>query len=86
MLLSNHSMTFKKNINEDNTYTDDTADPDFPNVDIDHGLNEEISTDEIKKAIQLLKNNKASGLDNITNKYIKCSIEMMLPVYQKIFN
>ena len=38
---------FFKTLNDDNTDTDDTADPDFTNVDIDHGINEEISTNEI---------------------------------------
>ena len=47
MLISKHSMTFFKTLNDDNTDTDDTADPDLTNVDIDHGINEEISTNEI---------------------------------------
>ena len=33
-----------------------------------------------------MKFKKASGLDNITNEYINCSIETMLPVYHKLFN
>ena len=43
---------FVKTLNADITDTDDTAEPDFPNVDIDNSLNEEISTDEVKNAIQ----------------------------------
>ena len=46
-------MTFFKTLNDDNTDTDDTADPYLTNVDIDHGINEEISTNEIKKSVRI---------------------------------
>ena len=33
-----------------------------------------------------LKNNKSSGIDNITNEHIKASIDILLPVYVKMLN
>ncbi len=49
-------------------------------------LNRTFTTDEIRKCINKLKNNKAYGLDLILNEYIKVSVDMMLPVYVKLFN
>ena len=54
--------------------------------DLNHTINQYISQDEILKAIKKLKNNKASGEDRIRNEYIKSSIHVMLPLYEKLFN
>ena len=71
MLISKHSMTFLK-----------------PLTTIIQTLTTRLTpiSQTLKKAIKFLKINKASGLDNITNEYINCSIETMLPVYHKLFN
>ncbi len=49
-------------------------------------LNREIDHSEIIKAINSLKNNKASGIDNIPAEMIKCTKHIMLPTYHKLFN
>ncbi len=49
-------------------------------------LNRAISTEEISKAISLLKNNKSCGVDGILNEYIKSTEAILLPLYTKLFN
>ena len=49
-------------------------------------LDTDITANEIIDAVRNLKNNKASGIDGITNEYIKASIDILLPVYVKLFN
>lgn len=49
-------------------------------------LNAEISKDEILKCIKNLKNGKANGVDKILNEYIKCTSEILMPVYMTLFN
>ena len=49
-------------------------------------LNRPFNGDEIMKFVKDLKNNKAAGIDEIINEFIKCSIEFMLPLYIKLFN
>jgi hypothetical protein len=51
-----------------------------------HELNSPFTASEIKKCIVKLKNNKAYGLDCILNEYLKCSSDLMLPIYEKLFN
>ena len=41
---------------------------------------------EIKKCIIKLKNNKAHGIDYILNEYLKGSSDLILPIYEKLFN
>ena len=36
--------------------------------------------------VNKLKNNKAVGIDRILNEFIKCSIDIMIPLYVKLFN
>ena len=38
------------------------------------------------KCISKLKSNKAAGIDNITNEYIKSSQHILCPLYVKLFN
>ena len=54
--------------------------------DLNQTLNKHITQDEIIKSIKQLKNNKASGEDDIRNEYIKGTQQLMLPVYEKLFN
>ena len=56
------------------------------NTQILDSLNNEITLDEIKENIKLLKNKKAPGLDSITNEMIKCSNEIMIKHLQTLFN
>ena len=49
-------------------------------------INQAITANEIFSAIKSLKNNKSSWLDNILNEHIKCSANLMLPVYTQLFN
>ena len=45
-----------------------------------------ITDDEIKSVSKTLKNKKAPSSDLIKNEMLKASYEIMLPVYQKLFN
>ena len=49
-------------------------------------FNKHITQDDIRKSIKRHKNNKASGEDKIRNECIKATQQVMLPVYEKIFN
>ncbi|KAK3096812.1 hypothetical protein FSP39_003531 [Pinctada imbricata] len=67
---------------EEEFNTSDEGDETF-NTDI---LNENISEKEIEDSIRNLKNNKAKGFDDISNEYIKHSINIFMPLYVKLFN
>lgn len=73
-----------KTINE----SDDTEDtPTIENLEnTDSILNKNITSDEIRKCINNLKNGKAPAEDKILNEYIKSSKELFLPIYEKLFN
>ena len=45
-----------------------------------------ITIQEIEKVCKNLKNNKASGSDCISNEHIKSSLNVMMPIYVKLFN
>jgi hypothetical protein len=49
-------------------------------------INAPITIDEIKSAMENLKNNKASGEDLIVNEYLKHAFEIMSDIYVKLFN
>jgi len=49
-------------------------------------LDAPITASEIESVITKLQNNKAAGVDNITNEYIKFTLHIMLPIYTKQFN
>ena len=59
----------------------------YPNSDnINNTLDTDITASEILAAVKKLKNNKACGSDRIYNEYIKSSVNILLPVYVKLFN
>ena len=41
---------------------------------------------DVKKGIKNLKYNKSSGIDELTNEYLKCTEEILLPVWTLLFN
>ena len=49
-------------------------------------INASISENEIYNCIKELKNGKACGDDLIINEYIKCTCNILMPLYVKIFN
>ena len=53
---------------------------------INDEINQTITENEILAAIKSLKNNKSSGLDNIVNEHLKSTIQVMIPIYKKLFN
>ena len=53
-----------------------------PNNDINVPFTEK----EIITAVKNLKNNKSQGLDNILNEQLKSTIQVMSPIYVKLFN
>ena len=57
--------------------------------DIDHDdpiLNDNITNEEILKCINRLKNDKAKGIDDIANEFLKASSSKMIQVYTSLFN
>lgn len=60
---------------------EDTALPIPPSA-----LNDPISLNEIISAIKTLKANKSSGIDEIINEYITSTTQVMLPIYELLFN
>ena len=53
---------------------------------INQEINLPISPDEIMSAVKMLKNNKSPGIDEVLNEHIKCTVQMLLPTYTKLFN
>ena len=45
-----------------------------------------ITAEEILHTVKTLKNNKSSGLDNIFNEHLKSTINLMCPLFVKLFN
>ena len=62
-----------------------------PNTDSDNNstneeINSPITVDEFIQAVKILKNNKSPGRDDLLNKYFKSSLDLMLPIYLKLFS
>lgn len=82
---------FYEDSNEQNDYIYDT---DFTETLTIHYLqslaydeiNTNIKAGEIVKAAKSLKSNKSPGLDNILNERLKSTINLMCPLYVKLFN
>jgi len=57
---------------------------------INHSINEEVNkpftTEEVSKLIRKLRNNKASGIDNIINEYLKHCPKKVMEIIVKLFN
>ena len=76
-------------MDEDTGHTNDTSE--YPsdetiNAYVENKVNQPITESEILKCVKLLKNNKASGEDNIVNEHIKSTIHLLLPIYCKLCN
>ena len=56
------------------------------NLSTDDVLDCPITDDEIRKCINTLKNNKATGDDQILNEYIKSTADIMIKTYTQLFN
>ena len=61
------------NVNDTGIYNDT-----LPHEHIDMILNSDITRDEIKNVIANLKNNKASGYDDVLNEHIKCTVDIII--------
>ena len=81
---------FFKNINasdQTSSFPNNAPTSDNPeNQELNEELNLPITEAKILKAIQGLKCNKSSGLDNVKNEHIKNTCNAMLPLYCKLFN
>ncbi|MCW4346970.1 MAG: reverse transcriptase domain-containing protein [Candidatus Thiodiazotropha endolucinida] len=53
---------------------------------LENEINQKISANEISTAIKSLRNNKSPGIDNIVNEHLKTTVNIMLPIYVKLFN
>ena len=49
-------------------------------------LNQPFTENEIRNFVKTLKNNKAAGIDGILNEFIKHTIDLLIPLYMKLFN
>ena len=49
-------------------------------------INQPITEKEIQEAIKQLKNNKSHGFDKILNEHLNTTINVMSPIYVKLFN
>ena len=62
---------------------------DFDSVDrknVHNILNSPITEEEFLRVVKNFKSNKASGYDDIVNEHIKSTINIILPIYCKLFN
>ena len=81
-------MSFFRNLNtQQNVQNEEQNDYyDANENDNDSELNRPITETEILLCTKMLKTNKSPGLDNILNEHIKSTINIMSPVYTKLFN
>ena len=49
-------------------------------------INEPITDAKIRKAINQLHNGKSFGIDDIKNEHIKATTDVMISLYNKLFN
>ena len=71
-------------INQSNEVHEDIPDINIENA--EHILNSKITSTEITKCIKNLKNGKAPAQDKILNEYIKSTKNLILPIYESLFN
>ena len=69
------------------TQTSNTSDttPDTTPI-FNYYINQPIAEKEIQEAIKNLKNNKSHGIDKILSEHLKTTINVMSPIYVKLFN
>lgn len=48
-------------------------------------INDPVTADKILEVVKTIKNNKWPGPDAVVNEYIKTSINIMIPLYVKLF-
>jgi hypothetical protein len=82
--------TFFKSLNENSHDEDRNTNIENDHLNLNQEINEEINCpiteSEILAAVKCLKNNKSPGTDNIVNEHIKSSLNVMMPIYLKLFN
>ena len=69
--------------NEDNTTI---SDDETSATDVNNELLNAPFTREVSKCINMLKNNKSCGQDNILNEYLKSAGDQMLDIFVNLFN
>ena len=75
-----------ENSKEHTDLNSDNADDPFDetsDISVENEVKQTITESEILKTVKLLKNNKASGIDNIVNEHIKSTVHLLLPIYCK---
>ena len=68
------------------TYLESTLRSEEMNYKCFNELDQKITQAEISKALIKLKNNKATGLDNVSNEMLKCCQSLLLPCLQHMYN
>ena len=79
---ANLAVNFESNIDSD--VVPPTVE-DIRNLDTS-SLNQPFTETEIRSFVKNLKNNKAAGIDGILNEFIKHTIDVLIPLYIKLFN
>lgn len=64
----------------------DQTEPDTNMDDQNEVLNSPITEQEIRSNVKKLRNNKSPSDDNITNEFLKSTINIMVPLYVEYFN
>ena len=72
--------TFNETADQSNVQENDVAE------EADHFLNQEITADEVQKAVTNLKPGKACGLDNVLAEMLKAGGQEVIPFMTKLFN
>ena len=72
--------------NYSDTFENEISNYIFKNSSLFNELNYSITSEEINRAILLLKNNKSAGNDRILNEFLKTGKSFLLPYITKIFN
>ena len=72
--------TFNETADQSNVKEDDVAE------EADHFPNQEITVDEVQKAVTNLKPGKACGLDNVLAEMLKAGGQEVIPFMTKLFN
>ena len=78
--------SFFKNLNAANLEGENDVDELPQESNENEFLDKQITLEEIEKAIKSLKYNKAAGIDEIENEYIKTTFEIYKNIYLNLFN
>ena len=77
---------FFRNVNAQHSHRPESNTHETNTLTVNEEINGPITEKEVTNAIKQLKNNIASGVDNIKNEHLKQTSATMTPIYTKLFN